>query len=215
MLYVDAKELREKGSIVLLQDGAIIEAINDATMSVLDDIENLKADPTAKRVITPKITLVSNPSRTQLGVECSVDVKLAPKKVMDMKLDLGKAIDDEGRLIAYQLKEQSDQAEGQQTIDGEEVQREVITIPHKNDAIDAEFTEKGNEADTEEEATEGIETLGNDENHSDEPLDSAETFSYDAETGEVFDDGELTDYEPDPVVPEYPEPDSVNDEYDI
>lgn len=207
MLYVDAKELREKGSIVLLQNGAIIEAINDATMSVLDDIENLKADPTAKRVITPKITLVSNQSRTQLGVECSVDMKLAPKKVMDMTLDLGKALDDEGRLIGYQLKEQSEEADGQQSMDGGEVKREVVTIPHKNDAIEAEFTEKANEADTSANADGDTETHVTDENASNEALDTSESVSYDWETGEVVDSQESSENEVDAKAPNFPEPD--------
>lgn len=214
-LFIKSEELKEKGMGVILDAVAKTKQFSNNVIAILENIEDVCTDAKVKRALNIQLEFTPNSSRTGLAIDVKTNSKLAPQTVMSLKFDLESAIDDEGQLIGYQLKEQSDQADGQQTIDGKEVQREVITIPHKNDAIDAEFTEKGNEVDTDEEETEGIETLGNDENPSDELLDSAETFSYDAETGEVFDDGELSDYEPDLVVPEYPEPNSVNDEYDF
>ena len=49
MLYIDAKELREKGSIVLLQDGDLLAAINDEMIKVLNDVENPKTDTKEKK----------------------------------------------------------------------------------------------------------------------------------------------------------------------
>lgn len=49
MLYIDAKELREKGSIVLLQDGDLLVAINDEMIKVLNDVENPKTDTKEKK----------------------------------------------------------------------------------------------------------------------------------------------------------------------
>ena len=61
---------------------------------------------------------------------------------MSLSLGLEKAIDDEGHLLAYNLKEECGEAEGQQDIDGNEVARDAITLPYRTQAIDAEFKDK-------------------------------------------------------------------------
>ena len=141
-LYIDAKELREKGSIVLLQDGDLLVAINDEMIKVLNDVENPKTDTKEKREINVKFTIVPNYSRTGIALEADVSTKLAKKKIMSLSLGLEKAIDDEGHLLAYNLKEECGEAEGQQDIDGNEVARDAITLPYRTQAIDAEFKDK-------------------------------------------------------------------------
>lgn len=145
MIYIDSKELREKGSVALLQDGAIIRAIDNEVIKVLDDIENPNTDPKAKRKITPQFIITASPSRQSISLEVQVKTDLAPKSVLNMRLALEHTIDDEGYLLSYQLREESEEAEGQQTIDEEEVHRDVIHLPYTEKAIDAEFKEKGNE----------------------------------------------------------------------
>ena len=142
MIYIDSKELREKGSVALLQDDAIIRAIDNEVIKVLDDIENPNTDPKAKRKITPQFIITASPSRQSISLEAQVKTDLAPKSVLNMRLALEHTIDDEGHLLAYQLREQSEEAEGQQTLDGEEVAKDVVSLPYTGNAVDAEFTEK-------------------------------------------------------------------------
>lgn len=186
MLYIDAKELREKGSIVLLQDGDLLVAINDEMIKVLNDVENPKTDTKEKREINVKFTIVPNYSRTGIALEADVSTKLAKKKIMSLSLGLEKAIDDEGHLLAYNLKEECGEAEGQQDIDGNEVARDAITLPYRSQAIDAEFKDKDDFTDND--------TVN--EYHS--------AYNIDEETGEVL--------EPEPVLDDFPEP---NEQYDI
>lgn len=140
--FIDSKELREKKSIALLQDGAVLKAIDNEIIKVLDDIENPSADPKAKRKITPQFIITASPGRQSINLEVQVKTDLAPKNVLNMCLDLEHTIDDEGHLLAYQLREQSEEAEGQQTLDGEEVAKDVVSLPYTGNAVDAEFTEK-------------------------------------------------------------------------
>lgn len=142
MIYIDSKELREKGSVALLQDGAIIRAIDNEVIKVLDDIENPNTDPKAKRKITPQFIITASPSRQSISLEVQVKVDLAPKSILNMRLALEHTIDDEGHLLAYQLREESEEAEGQQALDGEEVTKDVVSLPYISNAVDAEFTEK-------------------------------------------------------------------------
>lgn len=147
MIYIDSKELREKGSVVLLQDGAVLRAIDNELIKVLDDIENPNTDPKAKRKITPQFIITASPSRQSISLEVQVKTDLAPKSVLNMRLALEHTIDDEGHLLAYQLREESEEAEGQQTLDGEEVAMDVISLPYTGNAVDAEFTEKDTDDD--------------------------------------------------------------------
>lgn len=143
MIYIDSKELREKGSVALLQDGAVLKAIDQEVIKVLDDIENLNTDPKAKRKITPQFIITASPSRQSISLDVQVKTDLAPKSVLNMQLTLERSIDDEGRLLAYRLKEQEEEAEGQQTLDGEEIAKEVVSLPYTGNVVDAEFEEKG------------------------------------------------------------------------
>lgn len=156
MLFIDAKELREKGSIALLQNGAVIKAIDKEMLKVLDDVEDTATDAKEKRKIKVEFTITSNISRKSISLEADVSTVLAKKKVMQMGLAIEKAITDEGMMIT--MKEEMEEAEGQQNIDGEENQSESITydVPEKDNVVDAEFIEK--ESHTEESIHNDIET---------------------------------------------------------
>lgn len=167
MLFIDTKELREKGSIALLQNGALIEAIDKEMLKVLDDIEDISTNPKEKRKIKPELIISANASRTAINMEVVIAVQLAKRGVMQMNMNLEKAVDDDGHLLSYTLQQEAEEAEGQQDIDGNETQREMVKIPYHANAVEAEFTEKETDelqSDTEEKDVGDTETLGNEEN---------------------------------------------------
>lgn len=192
MFYIDSKELREKGSVALLQDGVVLKAIDNEIIKVLDDIENPNTEPKAKRKITPQFIITASPSRQSISLEVQVKTDLAPKSVLNMRLALERAIDDNGHLLSYQLREESEEAEGQQTIDDGEVHRDVISLPYTERAIDAEFNEKGDEETAQETKSDGAANASDDEETPSEALESADMEM------PLFDDGDLTEYTPDP-----------------
>lgn len=170
MLFIDAKELREKGSIALLQNGAVIKAIDKEMLKVLDDIEDTDTDPKEKRKIKVEFTVTSTHSRNSISLDVDIATSLAKKKVMQMGLAIEKAITDEGMMIT--MKEEQEEADGQQNIDGEESHAESITyeVPEKTNIVEAEFVEK--EADTD--------TLSNDDTENSE---NEESVTIGAESG--------------------------------
>lgn len=174
MIYIDSKELREKGSIALLQGGAVLKTVDDEVIKVLDDIENIATDPKAKRRITLQFTITSTPSRSSINLDVQAKTDLAPKAVLNMSLDLERAIDDNGHLLSYQLREQCAEADGQQTIDDEEVHRDVISLPYKGNAIDAEFSEKSNEESAQSAESDDVVNTSDDEETPSEELESAD-----------------------------------------
>ena len=183
MLFIDTKELREKGSIALLNDGSLLKAIDKEMMKVLDDIEDLSTDPEEKRKIKIEFVIKPNYARNGIALEVFTTTALAKKKVMSLTLGLEKAIDDNGHLIAYNLREEVEEAEGQQSMDGEEVVRESITLPYNNNVVDGNFKEKDkNEEDNEEQEAEEV----------------IDTRRFDEETGELIEDNpeqfELDDF---------------------
>lgn len=170
MLFIDAKELREKGSIALLQNGAVIKAIDKEMLKVLDDIEDTDTDPKEKRKIKVEFAVTSTHSRNSISLDVDIATSLAKKKVMQMGLAIEKAITDEGMMIT--MKEEQEEADGQQNIDGEESHAESITyeVPEKTNIVEAEFVEK--EADTD--------TLSNDDTENSE---NEESVTIGAESG--------------------------------
>lgn len=179
MLFIDAKELREKGSIALLNDGSLLKAIDSEMMKVLDDIEDLSTDPEEKRKIKAEFVIKSNYARSGIALEVFTTTALAKKKVMSLTLGIEKAIDDEGHLLAYNLREEVEEAEGQQTIDGEEVVRESITLPYSHNVVDGNFIEKETEDNEEQEAEEVIDTRRFDEETRELIEDNPEPFELD------------------------------------
>lgn len=148
MLFIDAKELREKGSIALLQNGAVIKAIDKEMLKVLDDIEDTDTDPKEKRKIKVEFAVTSTHSRNSISLDVDIATALAKKKVMQMGLAIEKAITDEGMMIT--MKEEQEEADGQQNMDGEESHAESITyeVPEKTNVVEAEFVEKEADTDT-------------------------------------------------------------------
>ena len=167
MLFIDTKELREKGSIALLQNGALIEAIDKEMLKVLDDIEDITTNPKEKRKIKPELIISANASRTAINMEVVIAVQLAKRGVMQMNMNLEKAVDDDGHLLSYTLQQEAEEADGQQDIDGNEIQRETVKIPYHANAVEAEFTEKETDelqGDTGEKNVVDTETLESEEN---------------------------------------------------
>lgn len=170
MLFIDAKELREKGSIALLQNGAVIKAIDKEMLKVLDDIEDTDTDPKEKRKIKVEFAVTSTHSRNSISLDVDIATSLAKKKVMQMGLAIEKAITDEGMMIT--MKEEQEEADGQQNIDGEESHAESITyeVPEKTNIVEAEFVEK--EADTDDLSSNDTESSENEESGAESGLES-------------------------------------------
>lgn len=146
MLFIDAEELRKKGNIVLLGGGAILEGITNELLKVLDNIEDVTTDPEKNRKIKIEFAIKPNYNRDKVSISCDVSSTLAPKNVLSMKMNLEKAIEDEGRLITLR-EDLENAAEGQLTIDGDVVEAESLEI-HQNEKetiVDADFVEINHE----------------------------------------------------------------------
>lgn len=194
MLFIDTKELREKGSIALLQNGTLIKAIDKEMLKVLDDIEDISTNPKEKRKIKPELIISANASRTAINMEVVIAVQLAKRGVMQMNMNLEKAVDDDGHLLSYTLQQEAEEAEGQQDIDGNETQRETVKIPYHANAVEAEFTEKETDelqGDTDKKNVGDTETLENEENlyNEAERSDKAENEAIDS-----YVDAEIEDF---------------------
>lgn len=145
MLFIDADELRKKGNIVLLGGGVILDGITEELLKVLDNIEDVATDPEKNRKIKIEFTIKPNYNRDKVSISCDVSSTLAAKNVLQMRMNLEKAIDDEGRLITMR-EDLECVAEGQTTIDGEVIQGESVEIHESEKAtiVDADFVEKNN-----------------------------------------------------------------------
>lgn len=174
MLNIDLQELKDKGSIILLGNGAILKAINDELVKVLDNIEDERTESNKKRKIKIEFTIEPNSSRDCIDLSCDVNAALAPKNVLGVKMALTK---DELNAY-YSMKEQTGQADGQMDIDGMECIPEavVIELPYNSD----DDTED-NEQDVESDST--IEDTG--EVIDAEVDDGIEEIEEDEDTGEV------------------------------
>ncbi len=133
MLNIDLQELKDKGSIILLGNGAILKAINDELVKVLDNIEDERTESNKKRKIKIEFTIEPNSSRDCIDLSCDVNAALAPKNVLGVKMALTK---DELNAY-YSMKEQTGQADGQMDIDGIECIPEavVIELPYNSDDV--------------------------------------------------------------------------------
>ena len=133
MLNIDLQELKDKESIILLGNGAILKAINDELVKVLDNIEDERTESNKKRKIKIEFTIEPNSSRDCIDLSCDVNAALAPKNVLGVKMALTK---DELNAY-YSMKEQTGQADGQMDIDGIECIPEavVIELPYNSDDV--------------------------------------------------------------------------------
>lgn len=177
MLNIDLQELKDKGSIILLGNGAILKAINDELVKVLDNIEDERTESNKKRKIKIEFTIEPNSSRDCIDLSCDVNAALAPKNVLGVKMALTK---DELNAY-YSMKEQTGQADGQMDIDGIECIPEavVIELPYNSDDVEDDTQDDENIA-INEDAVEVIDAEVDDgiEDTDDEP-------DVDEDTGEV------------------------------
>ncbi len=157
MLNIDLQELKDKGSIIFLNDGSILKGINDELIKVLDNIDDQRTESNKKRKIKIEFTIEPNSSRDCIDLSCDVNSALAPKNVLGMKMALTK--DEENNF--FTMRENTGEAEGQMTIEGTPVIAEtvVIELPYK------ECTESNQECD---EDTDGLNTSKSEEETSEE-----------------------------------------------
>ena len=115
MLIIDSKELRSVGSILTLQEGAIIDAVDKELRKVLENIEDFSTESTKKRKIKIELEFEPSASRNSFNLNATVSSTLAPKSALQMSMDLRSTED--GRFI---LEELMKQAKGQLDIEGNE-----------------------------------------------------------------------------------------------
>lgn len=177
MLNIDLQELKDKGSIIFLNDGSILKGINDGLVRVLSNIEDTRTESNKKRKIKIEFTIEPNSKRDGIDLSCDVNSALAPINVLGIKMALTKDEDN----ACYAMKEQTGQAEGQMNIDGIECIPEaiVIELPYNSDDAEDDMQDDENIA-INEDAVEVIDAEVDDgiEDTDDEP-------DVDEDTGEV------------------------------
>lgn len=171
MLFIELEELRKKGNILLLGNGIILDGVNDELLKVLDNIDDKSTDPEKTRKIKVELTIKPNFNRNSIILACDVSSTLAAKNVLQMRMNLEKSIDDEGKLITMK-EDLGDTAEGQQKIDGSEEKAESFEIrdPEKDNVVEADFIEKASNSSMENENDFSEEIVSEKENEADTGL---------------------------------------------
>lgn len=113
MLFV--KDLKDTESILLLQDRAILNAVDQELIKVLDNIEDKTTEATKKRKISITLEIEPSVTREKFRLNATVSSSLAPKSAMQMSLDLKSSSDGD-----YIIQEEKDQAAGQMDMYGKE-----------------------------------------------------------------------------------------------
>lgn len=185
MLFIELEELRKKGNILLLGNGTILEGVNAELLKVLDNIDDQSTDPEKARKIKIELTIKPNFNRNSIVLSCDVSSTLAAKNVLQMRMNLEKSIDDEGKLITMK-EDLGEVAEGQQTIDGEEEKTESFEIrdPEKDNVVEADFIEKASNSSIESGNDSGEEIITEDENEDDTGLDETNNIFSDIPSGD-------------------------------
>lgn len=125
MLYIN--NLKEEKSILLLKNEAILAAVDEELIKVLDNIEDTKTDATKKRRIRIDLTIEPAASRDSFELSADIGSQLAPKNALQISLDLSKT--EEGD---YTIQEEMDEAPGQADIFGGEVEvPEIAFVPRQ------------------------------------------------------------------------------------
>ena len=114
MLYIN--NLKEEKSILLLKNEAILDAVDEEIIKVLDNIEDIKTDATKKRRIRIDLTIEPAASRDSFELSADIVSQLAPKNALQISLDLSKTVDGD-----YTIREEMDEAPGQADIFGGEI----------------------------------------------------------------------------------------------
>lgn len=123
MLFV--KNLKNAESILLLQEGAILKSVDQELIKVLDNIEDKTTEATKKRKISIILEIEPSVMRDSFNLNAAISSTLAPKSAMQLSLDLKSSEDGD-----YIIKEQKDEAEGQQDIFGNEETSLALLLLH-------------------------------------------------------------------------------------
>ena len=113
MLYIN--NLKEEKSILLLKNEAILAAVDEELIKVLDNIEDTKTDATKKRRIRIDLSIEPAASRDSFELSADIGSQLAPKNALQISLDLSKTAEGD-----YTIQEEMDEAQGQADIFGGE-----------------------------------------------------------------------------------------------
>ena len=88
MLYIN--NLKEEKSILLLKNEAILAAVDEELIKVLDNIVDTKTDATKKRRIRIDLSIEPAASRDSFELSADIGSQLAPKNALQISLDLSK-----------------------------------------------------------------------------------------------------------------------------
>jgi len=125
MLYIN--NLKEEKSILLLKNEAILAAVDEELIKVLDNIEDTKTDATKKRRIRIDLSIEPAASRDSFELSADIGSQLAPKNALQISLDLSKTAEGD-----YTIQEEMDEAPGQADIFGGEVEvPEIAFVPRQ------------------------------------------------------------------------------------
>ena len=125
MLYIN--NLKEEKSILVLKNEAILAAVDEELIKVLDNIEDTKTDATKKRRIRIDLSIEPAASRDSFELSADIGSQLAPKNALQISLDLSKTAEGD-----YTIQEEMDEAQGQADIFGGEVEApEIAFVPRQ------------------------------------------------------------------------------------
>ena len=125
MLYIN--NLKEGKSILLLKNEAILAAVDEELIKVLNNIEDTKTDATKKRRIRIDLSIEPAASRDSFELSADIGSQLAPKNALQISLDLSKTAEGD-----YTIQEEMEEAPGQSDIFGGEIEGpDIVFVPRQ------------------------------------------------------------------------------------
>lgn len=125
MLYIN--NLKEEKSILLLKNEAILAAVDEELIKVLDNIEDIKTDATKKCRIRIDLSIEPAASRDSFELSADIGSQLAQKNALQISLDLSKTAEGD-----YTIQEEMDEAPGQADIFGGEIEGpDIAFVPRQ------------------------------------------------------------------------------------
>lgn len=125
MLYIN--NLKEEKSILLLKNEAILAAVDEELIKVLDNIVDTKTDATKKRRIRIDLSIEPAASRDSFELSADIGSQLAPKNALQISLDLSKTAEGD-----YTIQEEMNEAPGQADIFGGEIEgSDIAFVPRQ------------------------------------------------------------------------------------
>ena len=125
MLYIN--NLKEEKSILLLKNEAILAAVDEELIKVLDNIVDTKTDATKTRRIRIDLSIEPAASRDSFELSADIGSQLAPKNALQISLDLSKTAEGD-----YTIQEEMNEAPGQADIFGGEIEgSDIAFVPRQ------------------------------------------------------------------------------------